>query len=271
MSSVLRHSQLPILLIDMQSIDGSWEYFSRMASSEPRIDLYSAPLMKHGYILDRIFKETRDERLLLVDSDLEICDSRIVNQMLEATVEEDVFGAGAIHGPSWLGSAHNLPKNVVLYQERMWIPITMLRVRHIKAALDEGYSFINRWVPNEVTAVPWLSKLLSMRFFVPVIKRIRAECLRGTRSTYHNERPNMVCCDTGADIFCHLKYDKGACFVDYGIDSLTTLAHHYHGVTRRRLNRRDNNATAIDDIMGEVLERLKQEYGIEFEHSSRAR
>jgi hypothetical protein len=110
-----------------------------------------------------------------------------------------------------------------------------------------------------------------MRFFVPGVKRVRADFLCGMRLTYQNERPHMLCCDTGADVFCHLKYDRGAHFVDFGIENLTALAHHYHGVTRRRLNRHDRNATAIDAVMDEILQRLKQEYGIEFEEDRGAR
>jgi hypothetical protein len=262
--SALRYSELPILLIDKESTDGSWEHFSRLFASEPRVNLCSAPFAKHGNTLDKIFRETRDDNLLLIDADLEICDSTIVNRMVDATALSDVFGAGAVHGPCWLGSAQNLPEKVAFYEERMWTPLTILKALYIKESLEEGYSFINRWVPNEICSVPWLSKALSKRFFVPVFKQVRAEFLRGTRRIYHDERPNLLCCDTGADIFCHLKYDRGASFIDFGIRNLESVAHHYHGVTRRRLNSRDRNAAAMDNIMGEVLRRLQTEYGIVF-------
>jgi hypothetical protein len=203
--------------------------------------------------------------LLLIDSDLEIRNAEILNWMLKAIGSADVFGAGAVHGPTWLGSVHGMPEKVALYQERMWIPLTLLKVQYIKGALEEGYSFINRWVPNELCSLPWLSKALSMRFFVPGFKKVRADFLRGTRRVYRNEQPNIVCCDTGADIFCHLRYDIGARFIDFGIEGVTKMAHHYHGVTRRRLNKRDRNAIAMDDIMSEVLQRLQHEYGVELE------
>jgi hypothetical protein len=213
--------------------------------------------------LDKIFRETGDENLLLIDSDLEILDSGIVNRMLEAITASDVFGAGRIHGPEWLWSVHKMPEEVALYQERMWIPLTLLKVRFIKEALEEGFSFINRWIPNEIPTVSWLSWALAVRFFVPVIKNVRADCLRRTRRIYHNKQPNLLFCDTGADIFCHLKYDCGFRFIDFGAESVDKAAHHYHGVTRRRLKPRDHNAIALDDIMGEVLKRLQQEYNIE--------
>jgi len=261
--SALRYTQLPILLIDCESTDGSWEYLSRLVASEPRVDLYAAPLAKHGYTLDKIFRETRDESLLLIDSDLEILDAEIVNEMLVAMTDPNVFGAGRIHGPEWLWSVHKMPKQVALYQERMWIPLTILKVRFIKEVLKEGYSFINRWIPNEIPSVPWLSWALAMRFFVPGFKNLRAEFLRKSRHVYHNLQPNLVFCDTGGDIFCHLKYDRGADFIDFGAESLDKAAHHYHGVTRRQLNARDRNSVALDGVIGEIATRLRQEYGIE--------
>jgi len=266
--STLRYSQLPVLLVDLESSDGSLAHFARMAETEPRIDLCSASLRKHGVVLDRIFRECRDASLLLVDSDLEIHDAGIVKRMLDAVAVPGVFGAGAIHGPSWLGKAHGLPERVALYRERMWIPFTVLKVASIQDALKNGYSFINRWVPNEVPGLPWLAKQLSRRFFVPVVKHIRADFLGGTRNSYGDFRPNLVCCDTGADIFCYLRDNCKEQFVDFGIGQVETLVHHYHGITRRRLNRRDRNATDLDEILAQVVDRLHQEYGVVFPGSA---
>jgi glycosyltransferase involved in cell wall biosynthesis len=261
--SALRYSDIPILLVDLESNDGSWEHFSLFAETEPRVDLLAGSLKKHGYVLDKIFRETRDEIILLIDSDLEIRDPEIVKRLLGEAEGPNAFGAGAIHGPEWLGRAHGMPEKIALYQERMWIPFTSLRVQPVQEALNEGFSFINRWVPNELPSFPWLSKLMMKRFFLLGAKEIRAAFLRGTRRTYQNERPNLLCCDTGADIFCHLKYDKEKGFTNHGIDTLLTMVSHYHGVTRRQLNKRDKNAVAMDDIMIQVLSRLRQEYGVE--------
>ena len=262
--SVLRYSNLPVLLLDLQSTDGSLEYFKQMMAKEPRLDLCSAAPQKHGYMLDWLFRESNDETLLLVDSDLEIVNAGIIQKMQDAAHQPGTFGAGAIHGPEWMGSAHGLPSKVCLFQERMWIPFTLLRVAAVQAALSDGFSFINRWVPNEVVSIPWLSKALSARFFAPVVKNIRADFLRGTRKVYQDSRPNLVCCDTGADLFCHLKYDEKQQFVDFGIAHVETLTHHYHGVTRRQIKKNDRNATGLNEIMDEVLRRLKGEYGVTF-------
>jgi hypothetical protein len=262
--SVLRHTQLRVMLLDLESTDESWEHFSRLAQNEPRLDLCQGALQKHGYVLDKLFHETFDETLLLVDSDLEICDAGIVNRMLEAVAVPGVFGAGAIHNQSWLDHRHGFPEKLALYRERMWIPFTILRVKSIRMALLAGYSFINHWVPNELTGIPWISKLLSRRFFVPGVKHLRADFLSSTRHPYGTLRPNLVCCDTGSDIFCYLRDEVGELFVDFGIDHIESLAHHYHGVTRRKLHRRDRNATEIDDILQEVIRRLDNVYNFRF-------
>ena len=262
--SVLRYSDLPVLLLDLHSTDGSLEYFTERMASEPRLDICSAAPQKHGYMLDWLFRESRDEALLLVDSDLELIDADILTRMLDTLKQPEVFGAGAIHGPEWMGSAHGLPSETCLFQERMWIPFTLLRVASIQKALTAGFSFINRWVPNEIVSIPWLSSALSKRFFLPVVKNIRASFLRRTRAVYQGRQPNLVCCDTGADIFCHLKYDQKARFVDFGIAHVETLTHHYHGVTRRQVKKNDRNATGLNEIMSGVLARLRSEYGVEF-------
>ena len=71
----------------------------------------------------------------------------------------------------------------------MWIPFTLLRVAAIQEALAAGFSFINRWVPNEIVSVPWLSNALSKRFFLPMVKNIRANFLRRTRKVYQGRQP----------------------------------------------------------------------------------
>jgi hypothetical protein len=233
-------------------------------ASERRLDLYSRPLGKHGLVLDQIFNETRDEKVLLIDSDLEILDREIVGSMLEAISAPDTFGSGAVHGPVWLTSENCFAEKLGFYQERMWIPFTMLKAADIKRALGEGYSFENRWVPNELCSLPWLAKLLSFRFFIRGLKKLRLEFLRNTRKTYHNEKPNIVCCDTGADLFCYLKYDCRLQFEDFGTDKLLKLVHHYHGVTRRRIQRLKMQATEYDEVFAGIVKRLDEQYDFRF-------
>ena len=96
--SVLRHAAVPLLLIDCESTDGSWDHFRRL-SEETGFDLLSAPRRPHGEALDRIFSELATDRVLLVDSDLEILDGEIVERMRDWMSLPQVFGAGFTHGP----------------------------------------------------------------------------------------------------------------------------------------------------------------------------
>jgi len=261
--SALRYTDFPILIVDLESTDQSMEFFQKMAQDEPRINIFSGKLQKHGYVLDGIFSKSRDEFILLIDSDLEITDANIVGSMLSVMEDKDVFGSGAIHGPEWLSAVHGYPDNTVLYRERPWIPFTMLRVSSIRRALEDRFSFINRWVPNEFVRLPWLARLLSGRFFLPVMRKFSLNFLRIIRRDFDNYRPAMVCCDTGADMFCHLKYDLGLKFVDFNLPIVETKTNHYHGVTRRKLKHSDGNSTDVNDIMHLVYSRLRTEYGID--------
>lgn len=262
--SILRYSELPVLIVDLQSTDGSVEHFNELFGANARVDLHRAKLAKHGLVLDKIFREIGDENILLVDSDLEIVDGQIVTELIEEMSQTSTFGAGAIHGPGLLTPQQGMPPETCLYRERMWVPFTMIQVAAVRTALKQGLSFINRWVPNEVVAIPLLSKALAARFFVPVVRNIKAEFLSKTRKQYGDFTPNLVCCDTGADVFCHLKYDEKLRFADLGLDRLGALTRHYHGITRKKLNKSDKNATQIDTVLAEVLGRLDTEYGYRF-------
>ena len=67
--SALRHAQMPVLLIDCESNDGSWDYFTRLMEDRP-FDMLSAPLRQHGETLDWLFQNINCDNLLLIDSDL---------------------------------------------------------------------------------------------------------------------------------------------------------------------------------------------------------
>ncbi len=265
--SILRYSDLPVLLVDLESTDGSVEHFQAMLGTNARVDLCRAKLAKHGLVLDKIFRETNDETILLVDSDLEIVDDKIVAELIKEMDQQHTFGAGATHGPGLLTPQQGMPPETCLFRERMWVPFTILQTSAVKSALKQGFSFINRWVPNELVGIPLLSKALAARFFIPVVKNIKANFLRKTRKTYGDFTPNLVCCDTGADIFCHLKYDNKLRFGDLGLKRLEGLTRHYHGITRRKLKKSDKNATELDTVLAEVLGRLDTEYSYHFPSS----
>ena len=164
--SALRHARMPVLLIDCESNDGSWDYFARLMADHP-FDMLSAPLRQHGETLDWLFRTVDCANLLLVDSDLEILNGDIVRWMTRLIEQNHVFGSGFTHGPCWL---HDNP-GVGYYQERMWIPITLLKTACVRQALDDGKSFSASMIYNDFARPAFLSKCLASRFYFPRAKK----------------------------------------------------------------------------------------------------
>lgn len=260
--STLRNADMPVLLIDCESTDGSVDHFSSLMQTHP-FDILAAPLRKHGKALDWLFVNAPAENLLLVDSDLEILDCEIIQQMKGAVQGPDVFGAGFVHGPDWLGKADGMPDRIGLYQERMWIPLTLLSVSHIRRAIASGVSFVDRRIFNDFPEVPWLSRLASLRLRLPVVRHWRLSAFERFRRVYHGRRPNFVFCDTGAEVYGHLKDKCGLTYASLPLEHWTNAAHHFHGVTRRKIKPGENNATVLDDVSDKVRQRLRDEYSVE--------
>jgi glycosyltransferase involved in cell wall biosynthesis len=261
--SVLRHAHWPLLLIDCESTDGSWPHFRRL-SEERGFDVLSAPRRPHGAALDWIFTEIAADRVLLVDSDLEIVDGRIVEHMRDWMADPRVFGAGFTHGPEWMdqgqwGFQH---QDLGLYQERPWIPLAMLRTAHVRQALEAGHSFGARMVYNDLPGLPWISRMLYQRFRIPGLRKTRLKFLDRFRREYFCHKPNYVYYDTGADLYQYLKYHQDLMFAGLPFDVRERYATHFHGVTRQQLNMRERNATPLRLILEDVTERLATEYGL---------
>jgi glycosyltransferase involved in cell wall biosynthesis len=261
--SALRYAQMPVLVIDCESKDGSGEYFEKLMK-DYEFDFLTAPLKPHGLTLDWLFKHISAEHVLLIDSDTEILNRTILNIMDDTLDDPRIFGWGFIHGPEWLtkvqmGFDH---EKFGLYQERMWMPFTMLNTAKIREALDAGFSFIDRTIYNDFPPVPRLSKFLYSRFRHERWVRSRLIFLNPFRRTFYNAKPSYVCCDTGADIFQHLRYERDYLFVGFQAAVHDKYISHFHGVTRRILNSQDANSTSIDTVWNAILTRLREEYGI---------
>lgn len=262
--SVLRHARAPLLLIDCESIDGSWDHFRTM-SEERGFDLLSAPRRPHGVALDWIFTELSAERVLLVDSDLEILDGRILQQMRDWMNDLHVFGAGFTHGPEWMNQGqwgyHH--QDLGLYQERPWIPLTMLRTAHVRQALQAGHTFRDRMVYNDLAAFPRISRVLHKRFRIPGLRTSRLSFLDPFRREYSLQKPSYVYYDTGADLYQYLRYERSLLFAGLPFVMRGRYATHFHGVTRQQVVAEMKNATPLSSIVDQVAGRLAKEYGVE--------
>lgn len=258
--SALAHSSLPVTVIDCESTDGSVAFFRKL---QKRLDfeLVERPLARHGITLDRLFRATDRDALLLLDSDAEILRDDVVPKMIEA-LGSDTYGSGFLHRGQWLSANHLVAGEIGYYAPRMWIPCVLLAVEPIRAALAAGLSFAASVRCNEVPQLPWLARLLYLRFRVPGIARMRLDWLGGTRNRHFGQRPHYVYYDTGAELHQRLVEDRGLAFAALP-DGIWPLAvSHCHGVTRRKLGWRMRNAADVDGTRREAVKRIESIYGI---------
>ena len=258
--SALRYAEMPILLVDCESKDNSFEHFSELMNTH-NFDLLAAPLKKHGYTLDDIFTQIPAEKVLLIDSDAEILKPEIIKIIKSAMQHPEVFGAGFTHGPTWLDARHGAAEKTGYYQERMWIPFSFLKTEFVCEALAAGHSFIDRTVHNNSINSRRISKIADLAIGKLPGKNLKSKIKDSFKRDYYGNRPDYVYYDTGADVFQFLKYKKGYYFAGLPAEAQDYVAH-YHGVTRLILDPNDPNGTELSKILDTVLHRLKTEYGI---------
>jgi len=259
--SALRHGGLPVTVVDCESTDGSVEFF-RTLQQQLSFRLVRMPLRRHGVTLDRIFRETPCDALLLLDSDAEILDPRLVPAMQDA-LQPGAYGSGFLHAGEWLATIHGGGEHKGWYAERMWIPCVMLDAAAVSAALTAGQSFRQRVVGNELPEWPLLSRLLALRFRIPGLRRIGLDGLRAQRRDFHGIRPHYIYCDTGADLHDYLCNRRGLAFADLGSAWWPTAVAHRHGVTRRRLRPWMRNAADVGASRTEAIARAAKIYGVQ--------
>ena len=272
--SAHRHVKLPIVLIDCESKDGSKEHIGRILDElKINIDCVDWPLRPHPMALDELFTQVPADKVLLMDSDLEIRTSTVFELMSEALQRNpDAYASGFLHGPEWLGEEHGLPDYTGYYAERMWIPFVYMRTAPMRAALKEGISFLNRRAYHEVPGAPRLSRMLGLRHRIAGMKHIPFPTLGLDRPVLEGRYPKFVEFDTGADLHAYL-LSRGCVFESLPIDYWGDVLHH-HGVTRahlakgvRRLAKQlrltsTNPETDQATVLENVFRRLADEYGV---------
>jgi glycosyltransferase involved in cell wall biosynthesis len=260
----LRHLKIPAVLIDCQSKDGSLEWFRRLQAHHS-FHLISAPLRPHGAALDWIFQNAKSDRLLLVDSDMEIINGEMFELMRNRLREENVYGSGYLQQGGWFethyGTDEPMSRGIGFYKSRPWIPFTMFRVEPVREALAAGVSFKHELLLNDVPQLPMLSRLLWRRFRFAVFRRRRLGVLDVFRREYEGQKPSYVFCDTGAQM--HDALSKiGWSFGDVGPAIPPWSIRHLQGVTRDLLQGPSSDARAAAASEPEVLEKLKVEYSL---------
>src|SRR5215207_9447283 len=258
--SALKYADMPILLIDCKSTDGSMQHFSALMQRYP-FDLLSAPLQNHGHTLDWLFMNVPAQKVLLIDSDLEITKPGLIELMRVLIAHPRAFGSGIVHAGSWM-TAHKMPH--AYYEERMWIPLTLLNVQLVRAALQRGVSFMPRGIFNDFPPSTFISRMLVKRFRIPLARNLKLSWLDLFKRDFHGIKPSFMQYDTGAELYQYLKNQQYA-FMGLPWRVGERYATHFHGVTRLLLNKRDTNGVEIAGIAEQVARRLRDEYGMSVE------
>ncbi len=259
--SALKYAGVPVLVIDCRSGDGSYEYFLKLMK-EYDFDLLSAPRRSHGEMLDWIFINADADKILLIDSDIEILEDSPINMMKESMADSDVFGSGFVHRGEWMVK-HKIKYGY--YQERAWIPLVLFRTDPVRKALREGRSFRAEKVYNDIPRLPFLSKLLAGRLLIPGVRNLELKFLDRFRKEFNGIRPSLLFYDTGAVIYQYLKDVMHYRFAAISWEINWKSIIHFHGVTRIRLNAIARNGTSLESISGYIRDRLKKVYDFDFD------
>ncbi len=188
--SALKYANMPILVIDCESTDESVQHFTELMERY-QFDLLSAPLQNHGYTLDWLFLNVPAQKVLLIDSDLEITKPGIIELMRTLIKHRRSFGSGVVHSGSWM-TTHNMPR--AYYEERMWIPLTLLKVETVRAAIQRGQSFLPRGVFNDFPPSEFISRLLVKRFRIPLARNLKLAWLNSSSATFMAS--SLLSCNT---------------------------------------------------------------------------
>jgi glycosyltransferase involved in cell wall biosynthesis len=256
--SALRYADMPVLMIDCESRDGSVEWFRTLAE-QYRFSFIQAPLRDHGATLDIIFSASQDATVLLIDSDLEILRAELMPRLRTALASPAAYGAGFLHRAELMPTSGHPRIHPGRYMERMWIPICLLKVTAVRAALNAGATFMHS---RDYLEFPWskaLSKLFYARLRLPLVKHLLLNPFTNARGRIHGEPAPFREYDTGARVHQAL-LASGLKLADLGEPDLSQSVRHYHGVTRAALNRDQANATPQSQIQTEVEARLRDVY-----------
>jgi len=259
--SALKYAGVPVLIIDCRSGDGSYGYFLRLMEKYD-FDLLSSKRRSHGEMLDWIFMNAGADKILLIDSDIEILEDTPINMMKESMADSGVFGSGFVHEGDWM-LKHKIKYGY--YQERAWIPLALLRAGPVKEALERGESFRARKIYNDIPRLQLLSKLLAGRLVIPGIRNLKLQFLDRFRKEYNGIKPSLLFYDTGAVIYQHLKDTMHYRFAGLPWEINWKSIIHFHGVTRTRLNVLSRDGAKLDSITGYIKERLKKVYDFDFD------
>lgn len=274
--SAVQLADMPVLLVNCDPTSQDARRFDELGERYG-FDVLESPIARHGDLLDRLFAESGDECLLLLDSDAELRDAGFVRWMVESLGDHRVFGAGYLEGPFWAPPEWWAPVRSLLYMQRPWVPCAMLRVPAARRALAAGCHFSEQILANEVWFSRRASNFLAARFPAPWGRHSRAfarlpalvragapewrlDFLRPLHRAVHGVRPKIVVYDTAAKVYEHLRYVEGLPFAGLDLELNDGKVHHYGGVTRSAMYGPMPIDTLAADVEAEVRDHLLDRY-----------
>lgn len=251
-ASAARHLQIPLLIVDGYSNDGSFEALqaldlpveSWLIRMERRI---------HGIFIDKIMRELPATRVLLIDSDLEVRDGnafRAMSAALDQPGAANTYGAGVSHGDHDMTN-DGMPH--VWFPRRPWIPFTLFDRARAVALLDAPSTFEAKRVGNEFP-VQWIADLLLKRGHFAFSKSWQFKALEPLRKERRGARAAFYIYDTGALIY-EAAEAKGWPFAEIGWDAMNASVVHHEGATRSTEHIRWRGESEAEQRISETLER----------------
>lgn len=261
--AALRYAQMPVVLIDCESTDGSYEHFLDL-SNKYDFHLLQAPLLPHGKALDKLFQNVLVDKVLLIDSDLEILSSEIIDFMRKYIEHPACFGAGFVQDLISMDAPKLSLYDGAYYQERPWIPLTMLKTSEIRRALSAGQSFAAVTIYNECGPFQGLGRRFAeARVDHPILTKLGRLSARILGQSFHGMKPPLLYFDTGARIQIYLKYIKERSFVGLPMRYHDRFCTHFDGMTRDEMGQTSRTRATRKDIDSKVRERLCNLYSLE--------
>jgi hypothetical protein len=140
----------------------------------------------------------------------------------------------------------------------------LVKRQMILEALDAGCSFAAKKVYNDFPLLPLIARLAYYRLFFVFFQEHDMPIFAPFRRRYNDyHKPSMVYYDTGAEVYMYLKYKCGYDFIGLPEKYHGRYFNHYHGITRKMLNKKDANSSEYKP--DEIEKRLVDVYGFKYD------
>lgn len=259
-ASAARHLRIPLLLVDGYSNDGSFETLEKLDLPVESF-LIRMERRVHGLLIDKLMRELRAKRVLLIDSDVEVKSASAYQAMASAMNEaardeKKMYGAGYLHGDHDMTN-DGMPH--VWFPRRSWIPFALFdRALCVELLERDRTTFEAKRIGNEFP-VQWIANLLLKRGHFAVTKGWQFNALKPLRKERRGARAAFYIYDTGALIH-EAAEQRGLGFGDIGYDLMAASVEHYEGATRRTEQERWRGQS---DAEIKIADTLRTGYGIE--------